>query len=81
MQEQDANFSNESLTETFSVEKMQKYGSDILDWTVNFIPKLIIALLILYIGFKIVNKLSKIVNKGLEKADLGPEVTLSLIHI
>ncbi len=75
MQEQDANFSNESLSETFSVEKMQEYGSDILDWTVTFIPKLIIALIILYIGFKIVNKLSKVINKGLEKADLGPEVT------
>ena len=67
--------SNESLAETFSPEKMQELTSDAIDWTVTFVPKLLIAILILWIGFKVVNKLSTLLGKGLGKADLGLEIT------
>ena len=46
-----------------------------MDWSVVFIPKLLIALVILWIGFKIVGKLSSFIGMGLEKANLGVEVT------
>jgi len=71
----DEALSNASLSETLSVEKLQKYSSDFMDWLVVFVPKLFLALLVLWIGFKIVDKLSKIVGVGIEKSNLGLEVT------
>ena len=64
-----------SLSETLSIEKLGEYTEDLVDWTVTFVPKLLVAILILWIGFKIVKKLSSFLGKGLEKADLGLEIT------
>ena len=66
---------DQSLTEMFSIDKIQEYGTNLMDWSVTFVPKLIAALIILWVGFKIVNKLSDLMGKGLEKADLGLEIT------
>jgi len=67
--------SDQSLSETFSIGNMQKYGTDFMDWAVVFLPKILLACIILWIGFKIANKLSKILGIGLEKANLGLEIT------
>lgn len=67
--------SDQSVSEMFSIENISKYGTDLMDWTVTFVPKLLIALIVLWIGFKIVNKIAKIVGLGLQKADLGVEIT------
>ncbi len=56
-------------------EKIEKYIGDFTDWTVVFVPKLVAAILILFIGLFIVRKLSKVVKVGLEKANLGIEIT------
>lgn len=63
------------ILQDLSLTNIQKYGSDLMDWTVTFVPKLIVALLILWIGFKIVEKLSQLIGMGLEKAHLGVEIT------
>lgn len=60
---------------------MQKYMDQLMDWAVAFVPKFIIALIVLYVGFLIVRKLSKIIRSGFEKANLGPEVTEFLSSI
>lgn len=67
--------SEESLLETLSVAKFQDYVTDLMDWAVLFLPKLLLACLILFIGFKIVNKIGLIVKGVLNKANLGVEVT------
>ena len=54
---------------------MQKYLDQLIDWAVVFVPKFIIGLIILYIGFFLVKKISVVIRTGLEKANLGPEVT------
>ena len=66
---------DQTLSEVLSMENLQKYSTDLMDWAVTFLPKLFLALIILWIGFKIVNKLSSIIGIGLEKADLGIEIT------
>ncbi len=82
MEEQEqVDFSNESvisdqsLSETLSLTNIQKYGQDFMDWAVIFLPKLILASLILWIGFKIANKVSKLLGAGIEKAKLDLEIT------
>lgn len=67
--------SNESLSETLSIEKLEKYSSDFMDWLVVFVPKLLLAIIVLWVGFKIVAKLSKVIGIGIEKSNLGLEVT------
>lgn len=62
-------------------EKLQEYLDQFMDWAVVFVPKFLLALIILYIGFFIVKKISKIIRTGLEKAHLGPEVTEFLSSI
>lgn len=67
--------SQESILDTFSLSKFQKYSSDLMDWLVIFLPKLLLASLVLWIGFKIVNKIGLLIRGGLNKANLGIEVT------
>ena len=71
----------ESLSETFSMDKMTEYGENIMDWGVIFLPKLLLALVIVWLGFKIASKLSSLIGKGLESAHLGIEVTSFLKSI
>lgn len=65
----------ESLSETFSLTKLEEYSEKTMDWAVVFVPKLIIALIVLWIGFKVVKKISHIIGLGIERSQLGPEVT------
>lgn len=67
--------SQESITETLSLTNLQKYGESFMDWVVVFVPKLLLALIVVWIGFKIVKKLSNVLGIGLEKANLGVEIT------
>ncbi|MFT6334886.1 MAG: small conductance mechanosensitive channel [Halioglobus sp.] len=55
-------------------EKIQEYIGEVQDWAVVFIPKVIIAVLIVWIGLKVVNKLSKVVSMSLKKAGIEVEV-------
>lgn len=71
----DSVLSDESLMETFSMSNIQKYSGELMDWAVIFLPKLLLACLILWIGFKIANKIGKVIGVGLEKANLGIEIT------
>lgn len=52
----------------------QKYITQAMDWSVTFVPKVVIALLVLWIGFKIVKRLDKIIEKALKQSNIGPEI-------
>lgn len=52
-----------------------KYIDLITDWSIKFVPKLILAIIILIVGFWIVKKLNKVISMALNKAALGPEIT------
>jgi len=64
-----------SLAEDFSIDKIQQYSDQFMDWAVTVVPKVIVALLVLWIGFKIANKIAKIIGMAIEKAHLGVEIT------
>lgn len=57
----------------------EKYIELITDWAVVFVPKLILAILIIYIGLKLVKKLSKIFSVVLKKANIDIEIEAFLI--
>jgi len=65
----------ETVMDNLSLNNLQEYGSNLMDWAVVFVPKLLMALIIIWLGFKIVNKISQVVGIGLEKANLGTEIT------
>ncbi len=56
-------------------DKLQEYSNLLMDWAVEFVPKLLIAILIIFIGLYIVGKISKVIKVAFEKANLGVEVT------
>ena len=62
-------------------EKIQQYISDITDWAVVFVPKVFLAAIILYIGFKILKRVNKMVYRVLEAANVGPEISEFLASI
>ena len=62
-------------------EKLQEYLEMLMDWAVVFVPKLLLALVILYIGLFIAKKLSKLIKAAIEKGNLGLEVTEFLASI
>ncbi len=53
---------------------IQKYMTMLTDWAVVFVPKLILALLIWWIGFKIARFITGMVEKSIEKAGVDKEV-------
>ncbi len=60
---------------SLDINVITKYGQELMDWAVVFIPKVLIALFILWMGFKIATKVGSLIKMGLEKASLGIEVT------
>ena len=62
-------------------EMIEKYVSLATDWVVLFVPKLVLALLVIFVGLFIARRLSKIIVLGLEKANLDREVTEFLSSI
>ena len=56
-------------------EKLTKYWDQLLDFCVTFAPKLIMAVLVLVIGFWIVKRIVTLCSLTLQKANLGPEIS------
>ena len=56
------------------VEKFQEYLEKFQDWAVVTVPKVIVAVIILYVGLFIVKRIVKAINKGLERAKLEIEI-------
>lgn len=62
-------------------EKIQEYLENIQDWAVVFVPKLLLAALVLWIGMKVAAKLEKLFSKMLSKAKIDIEVEEFLVSI
>ena len=56
-------------------DKIAEYTELFVDWAVVFVPKLLMALAILIIGFYIVKKISKMLKLGLQKSNLDYEIS------
>lgn len=61
--------------------KIQEYLEAVTDWAVVFVPKVLLAIIIVVVGFKILKRVNSIINLALEKAKVGIEVTEFLSSI
>lgn len=59
----------------------EKYYGLVTDWAVLFVPKLIVSILVIYIGLKLVKKLSKVFSAGLKKANIDIEIEVFLLSL
>ena len=65
----------------FDYENIQSYY-DVLTWiAIDFIPKLIGAIIVLIIGFKLANMIWKALEKYFKKADFDPTVERFIVNI
>lgn len=55
--------------------KIQEYLDMALDWAVVFVPKVLMAIVVIIVGLFIAKRVSKALKMGLSKANLGIEVT------
>jgi len=62
-------------------EIVQEYLIKTQEWAVSFIPKLLLAVLILWIGLKVAKKLSRLISKSLDRAGIEIEVKEFLASI
>ncbi|MEM9921590.1 MAG: mechanosensitive ion channel [Bacteroidota bacterium] len=60
------------------MDKVDQYISDFTDWAVVFIPKLLIAIIILFVGLWLVKRVSKLIDAALMKAKISPEIATFL---
>ena len=60
---------------------ISKYLSMAGDTVITYAPSLIGGMLVLFVGFWILKKISKITNKGLGKFSLSPEITSFLVSM
>ncbi len=56
-------------------EKIQKYLDSIVEGVLNYTPKVLAAILILWIGFKVIKRLIKFAQKMVEASGLSPELS------
>ena len=57
------------------MEKLTENLDLLLDWSIKFVPRLLMAILILIIGFWVVRKLLVGIDKAIEKSNVGPEIS------
>ena len=62
-------------------EKIQEITNNVVDWGIYFLPKLLLASVVLYVGMFIARKIGKLIRAIIEKANLGPEVSEFLSSI
>ncbi len=63
------------------MEKMDQYLNDFMDWAVLFVPKLLLAIVILFIGFWLVKRVARLINKSMVKANVSGEIITFLSSI
>ncbi len=56
-------------------EQLEFYLSKAMDWAVVFVPKVLMAILVLIVGLFIAKRVSAGIKVGLQKANLGIEIT------
>jgi len=64
--------------ENLSTDKLNQYLSQLMDWAVIFVPKLLLAALVLFIGFWIARRLGTFMKAAISKANVSSEVTTFL---
>lgn len=61
--------------ENLSTDKLNQYIDNLMDWAVVFVPKLILAALVLFVGFWIARRVGKLLKGGITRANVSGEVT------
>jgi len=61
--------------ENLSADKLNQYMGNLMDWAVVFVPKLILAFLVLFIGFWVARRISSVLKAGITRANVSSEVT------
>ena len=64
-----------------SSDKIQEYLERLMDWGIIFLPKVLMAVVILYVGLFIAKKVSKLLKVAIGRANLGQEVSEFLSSI
>lgn len=60
---------------------LETYFLTLQDWAIEFVPKLLLALLIIWIGLKIVKRISSVIRAALQKSAIEVEVEAFLISL
>lgn len=61
--------------ENLSTDKLNQYLEQLMDWAVTFVPKLLLAILVIIIGLWIVKRISRLIRAAIERANVSTEVT------
>lgn len=62
----------EELTKELAPERLTQYMDTAVEMVMAYGPKLLLAILVLIIGLWIVNRIVRVMNKGMERADTEP---------
>ena len=62
-------------------EKIDLYYDKVLNWGIEFLPKLLLALVVLWIGFKVVNKITRAIGKAINSTGVSREIGAFLHNI
>jgi len=67
--------------QNFNYTEISSYYDIIIAFWISFVPKLLWAIIALFIGFKIANVIARTVEKYFEKADFDPTVERFIVNI
>ncbi len=61
--------------ENLSTDKLNQYLEDLMDWAVTFVPKLLLAILVIIIGMWLVKRISRLIRATIDRAGVSNEVS------
>jgi len=61
--------------ENLSADKLNQYIGSLMDWAVVFVPKLLLASLVLFIGFWLARRVGNLMKAAIGRANVSGEVT------
>lgn len=54
---------------------VQQYLQKLIDWAVVFLPKLGLVIVLLFVGFAVIKRIKKLLNKSIERSNIDNEVS------
>jgi small conductance mechanosensitive channel len=63
------------------MEQVDTYAQQFINLIIQYAPKVILALLVLWVGLRIVNRISNLAGKSMEKSGLGADIRPFLVNL
>lgn len=60
---------------------LNTYATSAIEWIVAFAPKLLLAIVVMFVGFRVIKLVHKLIAKAIDRSSIDPEISSMLISL